>query len=98
MFGYCPLGKGAVIRVLESINFIDRTHLNKMLEVAKQNNIKVQYGMTAGGTDGQGFLQKGVPSIPLSWPGRYSHSPVEVMDFNDMQQLVHLISAIMQSP
>lgn len=96
MFGYCPLGKGAVIRVLESINFVDRTHLNKMLQIAKQNNIKVQYGMTVGGTDGQGFLQKGVPSIPISWPGRYSHSPIEVMDFNDMQELVKLINAVIK--
>ena len=93
-FGYCPLGNGAVIRVLESVNFIGRNQLKNLQTLAKQNNIKVQYGMTAGGTDGQGFLSYGIPSVPLSWPGRYSHSPVEVMDFNDMSSLVKLIKAL----
>ena len=95
MFGYCPLGNGAVIRVLESINFVDRNNLKRLQILAQKNNITTQYGMTAGGTDGQGFLSNGIPSIPLSWPGRYSHSPVEVMDFNDMKNLVRLIKAIM---
>jgi putative aminopeptidase FrvX len=93
-FANCPLGQGAVIRVLESINFISRENLKRIQNLATNNNIKTQYGMTAGGTDGQAFLGYGIPSIPLSWPGRYSHSPVEVMDYRDMQNLVSLIKAI----
>lgn len=94
IFGYCPLGNGAVIRVLESINMVSRQHLAYLQALAAKANIKVQYGMTAGGTDGQPFLKYNIPSVPLSWPGRYSHSPVEVMDFRDMNSLVALISAI----
>lgn len=95
IFGYCPLGNGAVIRVLESINFISRNNLHLLQSLAEKNNIKIQYGMTAGGTDGQGFLSYGIPSVPLSWPGRYSHSPIEIMDFSDINSLVQLIKAIM---
>ena len=95
IFGNCPLGNGAVIRVLESVNFVSRNNLKYMQSLATKNNIKIQYGMTSGGTDGQGFLSYGIPSIPLSWPGRYSHSPIEVMDFHDLQSLVQLIKAIM---
>ena len=95
IFGYCPLGNGAVIRVLESVNFIGRNQLTYLQNLASKNNIKIQYGMTAGGTDGQGFLSYGIPSVPLSWPGRYSHSPIEVMDFHDLQSLTQLIKAIM---
>jgi putative aminopeptidase FrvX len=94
IFGFCPLGSGAVIRVLESINIVSREHLAYLQELAEKNDIKVQYGMTAGGTDGQPFLKYDIPSVPLSWPGRYSHSPVEVMDFRDMNSLVMLIKAI----
>jgi putative aminopeptidase FrvX len=94
-FGFCPLGQGAVIRVLESINFMRRPDLAYLQELAGKNKIPAQYGMTIGGTDGQGFLSHGIPSSPISWPGRYSHSPVEVMDFRDMQSLVRLIKAIM---
>jgi putative aminopeptidase FrvX len=96
IFGYCPLGNGAIIRVLESINFVNREQLKKLQILAKNKGVKIQYGMTAGGTDGQGFLNNGIPSVPLSWPGRYSHSPIEVMDFKDMKSLVQLITTIMQ--
>ena len=95
-FAGCPLGEGAVIRVLESINFVSRDNLKKVTQLAQKNGIKTQYGMTAGGTDGQAFLGYGIPSIPLSWPGRYSHSPVELMDFRDMQNLVNLIEVLVK--
>ena len=94
IFANCPLGNGAVIRVLESFNFVSRKNLTYVQSLAKINNIKTQYGMTAGGTDGQAFLKYDIPSVPLSWPGRYSHSPVEVMDFRDMNNLVLLIRVI----
>ena len=93
-FGYCPLGNGAVIRVLESINFVRNEDLSYMQKLASVNHIKIQYGMTAGGTDGQEFLKYDIPSIPLSWPGRYSHSPIEVMDFRDLHNLVLLVTSI----
>lgn len=94
LYAYCPLGNGAVIRVLESINFIGREQLNYLQSLAKKNNIKTQFGMTAGGTDGQAFMKYDIPAVPLSWPGRYSHSPIEIMDFRDMSELVKLIRAI----
>jgi len=97
-FANCPLGNGAVIRVLESINFISRENLKSVQSLAAKNEVKVQYGMTAGGTDGQPFLGYGIPSIPLSWPGRYSHSPVEIMDYRDMINLVRLINSILLNP
>jgi len=97
-FANCPLGNGAVIRVLESINFLSRENLKQIQSLANKNKIKVQYGMTAGGTDGQAFLGYGIPSVPLSWPGRYSHSPVEVMDYRDLNNLVLLINAITKEP
>jgi putative aminopeptidase len=94
IFAYCPLGSGAVIRVLESINFVSRENLSRIQALAARNKIAIQYGMTAGGTDGQGFLKYDIPSVPLSWPGRYSHSPIEILDFRDLNSLVHLIQAI----
>jgi putative aminopeptidase FrvX len=33
---------------------------------------------------------------PISWPGRYSHSPVEIVDARDLGALVDLIVAIAQ--
>ncbi len=95
-FANCTLGNGAVIRVLESINFVSRENFKKIRKLADDNNIKVQYGMTSGGTDGQPFLSYGIPSVPISWPGRYSHSPIEIMDLRDMGNLVKLIQAVIE--
>ncbi len=91
---YCPLGGGAVLRVLESANFTPRSQVEKLLSLAKSKGIKIQTGNTYGGTDGGPFVVYGIPSMPLSWPGRHSHSPVEVLDFRDMDALLQLIMAI----
>ena len=94
VFGYCPLGQGAVIRVLENPNFAPRNLVRDVHALADRNRIPIQEGMTAGGTDGREFLNYGIPSVPLSWPGRYSHSPVEVLDYRDMDSLVRLLRAL----
>ena len=91
---YCPLGQGAVIRVLESSNFSPRSAVTKLLGLAKAGNIDVQLGMTSGGTDGQPFMVNDTVDVPLSWPGRNSHSPVEVGDFRDMESLIELVLRI----
>ena len=96
-FGYCPLGQGAVIRVLENPNFVPRSLVREVHALADRHQIPIQEGMTAGGTDGLEFLNYGIPSVPLSWPGRYSHSPVEVLDYRDMDSLVRLLRVLMQA-
>ncbi|GAA4504944.1 hypothetical protein GCM10023172_32090 [Hymenobacter ginsengisoli] len=93
-FGYCPLGQGAVIRVVESINFARRDLVQGVHALADRQHIAIQEGMTVGGTDGLEFMNYGIPSVPLSWPGRYSHSPVEVLDYRDMASLVRLLGAL----
>lgn len=93
-FGYCPLGQGAVIRVVESINFARRDLVRHVHALADRQHIAIQEGMTVGGTDGLEFMNYGIPSVPLSWPGRYSHSPVEVLDYRDMTSLVRLLGAL----
>ena len=95
-FGYCPLGQGAVIRVVESINFARRDLVHDVQALADRRRIPLQQGMTVGGTDGMEFMNYGIPSVPLSWPGRYSHSPVEVLDLRDMDSLVRLLGALLQ--
>ena len=93
-FGYCPLGQGAVIRVVESINFARRDLVQHVRALAGRQRIALQEGLTVGGTDGLEFMNYGIPSVPLSWPGRYSHSPVEVLDYRDLTCLVRLLGAL----
>jgi putative aminopeptidase FrvX len=95
---YAPLGNGLVIRVVESINFAPADQVARLQRLALTNDIPAQLGMTSGGTDGQPWVARGVPSLPLSWPGRYSHSPIEVLDLRDLDALVRMIVVLVEQP
>jgi putative aminopeptidase FrvX len=68
--------------------------MDRILAIARAQRIPIQVGATNGGTDGSDFVHYGVLHVSLSWPGRYSHSPVEVLDLRDLQALERLIYAI----
>jgi putative aminopeptidase FrvX len=97
-FAYAPLGRGAVIRGLDNSAVAPLPELDRILKIARTNAIPIQVGATNGGTDGSDFVRYGVLHVSLSWPGRYSHSPVEVLDLRDLQSLEKLIYAIAISP
>jgi putative aminopeptidase FrvX len=97
-YAWSELGAGAVLRALESIHFVHGDDLDRVRRIARERGIPLQVAMTHGGTDGQPFLAYGGRSVPLSWPGRYSHSPIEVMDLRDLEALVDLIVALVEEP
>ena len=39
-------------------------------------------------------FSRGAPNQGLTWPGRYSHSPGEVLDLRDLDMLSRLIVAV----
>lgn len=97
-FAYAPLGRGAVIRGLDNSAVAPLPELDRILNIARMNAIPIQVGATNGGTDGSDFVRYGVLHVSLSWPGRYSHSPVEVLDLRDLQALEKLIYSIAIAP
>jgi len=97
-FAHAPLGGGAVIRGLDNASIAPLPELNRILKIAQAQNIPIQVGATNGGTDGSDFVRYGALHVSLSWPGRYSHSPVEVLDLRDLQALERLVYAIATAP
>lgn len=97
-FAYAPLGQGAVIRGLDNASVAPPAEIERILTLAGANAIPLQVGATNGGTDGSDFIRYGALHVALSWPGRYSHSPVEVLDLRDLQALERLIHAIATTP
>ena len=93
-FAHARLGQGAVIRGLDNSAVAPPAELDRILNIARTQSIPIQVGATNGGTDGSDFVRYGVVHVSLSWPGRYSHSPVEVLDLRDLQALEKLIYAI----
>ena len=97
-FAHAPLGQGAVIRGLDNASVAPPAELERILALARAQKIPLQVGATNGGTDGSDFIRYGVLHVALSWPGRYSHSPVEVLDLRDLQALQRLVYAIAVTP
>jgi putative aminopeptidase FrvX len=95
-FAKLPLGKGAVLRAIDSSNITPRAELEKVIKVARDNNIPFQLGNTRGGNDGSVFIPEGAVDIPLSWPGVYSHSFIEKIHRFDLEALTKLIGAIVR--
>lgn len=97
-YAYAPLGRGAVLRTMDNATLLPRELIDRYLSLAGRAGIPVQYGFTGGASDGVAFLPHGIEMIPFSWPGRSSHSPVEVSDFRDVEALVRLIVAATTAP
>ncbi len=97
-FAALPLGKGAVVRALDNASVSPPEEVDRVVAIARANRIPIQVGTTNGGTDGTPFTAFGVPNTAISWPGRYSHSPVEVADLLDVRALSQLIRAIALAP
>jgi putative aminopeptidase FrvX len=88
------LGRGAVLRVLDSRTIVPPHIVDRIVGIARADKVPLQLGVTSGGTDAAAFSAGGAVDLGLSWPGRYSHSPVEIMDRRDLDALVRLIVAI----
>jgi len=97
-FARAPLGQGAVIRGLDNSSVVPPAEIDRILNIARAQNIPLQIGATNGGTDGSDFIRYGVVHAGLSWPGRYSHSPVEVLDLRDLLALERLVYALATAP
>jgi len=93
-FAYAPLGDGPVLRATESSGVSPDRERRRVFEAAEAAGIPLQMGLTQGGTDGTRFTFWGAPNQGLSWPGRYSHSPGEVLDLRDLRDLSELIRAL----
>jgi putative aminopeptidase FrvX len=92
-FADARLGGGPVLRAMDNGYLAPRELIDRFLSLASRRRIPVQVGFTGGATDGMAFLANGPAMLPFSWPGRYSHSPVEVADLRDLEALVDLIVA-----
>jgi len=95
-FAYLPLGKGAVIRAVDSSNITPVQYARRVMDIARNRGIPFQTGNTRGGNDGSVFVPRGAVDIPLSWPGLYSHSFIEKIHREDLKALTELVVALVE--
>lgn len=88
-----PMGGGVFIGISP---VLDREMFEKMKSVADKNSIKYEIeamgGRTGTNADGIASAAYGTKTITLSPPIRNMHTPVEVVDINDLESVAQLIA------
>ncbi len=96
-FADAEIGKGFVVRAVDNSNVVPLEYVDRVVKLARENKIPVQYGVTGGGNDGAVFTRYGSVDVALGWPLRYSHSPGEVIDTKDADALSKIVEVIARS-
>jgi putative aminopeptidase FrvX len=96
-FADAALGKGFVVRALDDSNAVPQDSVERIVKLARANQIPAQYGVTGGGNDGSEFVPYGAIDLAIGWPLRYSHSPAELIDTRDADALSRILAAVARS-
>jgi len=95
------LGKGPAIKVKDGGMLADPRVVAWMIRSAEKSRIPYQREVLEGGTTDARAIQltrSGVPTGCLSISCRYVHSPSEMVDYDDVQNGVKLLTALLKAP
>lgn len=96
MTGTRKLGEGPCIKIADK-SLISHPLVTSLLgEVAEEQNIPYQQEIFMGiGTDGGAIhmTSTGVSTGVVSIPSRYTHTPIEIIDLEDLENTVRLVEA-----
>ena len=95
------LGKGPAIKVKDAGMLADARVVAWMVGTAERLKMPYQREVLEGGSTDARAIQVtrgGVPAGCLSIPCRYVHSPSEMVDYEDVQNAVKLMTALMSKP
>lgn len=91
------LGGGPMIVYQDAMCHYSRRLSDALIEVARQNDIPVQRAVFQHyGSDGAALIRRGVDTALLTYPTRYTHSPIETVQESDLEQSVALLVAFIE--
>lgn len=91
------LGKGPAISLMDRTTVYNPDFRNKVVDIAKENNIPFQYRKTSMGGNDSGKIHStktGCLTTTISVPCRYIHSPASVMSLEDYNNTYKLAKAL----
>ncbi len=95
--GDVPLGSGATLSIG---SIVHRGVFNKLLEIAEAEGIPymIEAAPIRTATDGDDTAKSrtGVPTAVISVPNRYMHSPNELIDLKDVEDVIRLMVAFIE--
>ena len=93
------LGGGAAIKVKDNSVLCHPIIKNALEETAKENGILYQFEVLENGGTNTGAIHVsngGVPSGCISIPTRYIHTPAEMIDKNDLENVIKLLTKVIE--
>ena len=92
------LGAGPIVVYQDASCHYSRRLSDALLAAAKRENIPVQRAVFQNyGSDGAALIRRGIETALLTYPTRYTHSPVETVDERDLERCVDLLVALLTS-
>lgn len=90
--GDVQIGNGPVIRAIDRSSISNIDLIRYTMRKAQENKIPIQIGLTGGGNDGSVCQERGSKLIAIGVPMKYSHSLVETISLNDLENLIKLLT------
>ena len=93
------LGLGPAIYIADGSTLHDPRLVRFLQETAEAEKIPYQLRQPGGGGTDSGAIQRslvGIPTVSISVPHRYTHSPVSISRVEDWKNTINLLSAALQ--
>jgi len=94
--GPAVVGGGPALRAIDNRHISDPAFVREVKTVAERAGIPVQVIFTGGGTDAAAIEVQGPKSLPIAFPARYTHSPVEMVAIKDLEDILALVVALVE--
>ena len=91
-------GAGPALSVVDGKTIANVKFRDFVKDVATQEDIKVQYRRTVGGSNDAGVIhlsEMGVITAAVSIPTRYIHAPAQVIHLDDYENALRLLGAVL---
>jgi putative aminopeptidase FrvX len=92
------LGAGPAIYLADSSTLSDPRLVSYVIGIAEQYHLPYQLRQPGGGGTDAGVIHRqraGIPSISISVPGRYHHSPASIVRLSDWQHTLVLVATVL---
>lgn len=95
----CKLGAGPTVVYQDGSAHYSHRLSNALVKIARQRGMPIQQAVYQNyGSDGASLLKRGAEVALLTYPTRYTHSPIETVDLRDLVHCVELLTAFATTP
>jgi endoglucanase len=93
------LGAGPIVVYQDATCHYSRRLSDALIDCARSASIPIQRAVFQHyGSDGAALIRRGVETALLTYPTRYTHSPIETVDEGDLEQTAALLEAFVGTP